>query len=395
MCVEIGSKANTKWCRGSKRKKVMKALTVCIVIGILLLLIGFFMPTDEVTAADVILYLDEDGNVRESRISEPYERTKYEDGLIKEPYLSRGESVFYTITPPEDGAGLYVQNSQNQSKKLFDGMLTNFVLSSDGKELFGIRLFPEFNGITIEMHYKLIRLNIETGEYSELCDVDTDCNFVLKNIDDKYLIYVEERIYRDSSKVYCFDLQTGERKHIYTTKQRVVDIKEGEKEDIDILSLYTMEDDGENYRLSIKNTKGEEIYFEENSSSLWPNVWVIYDDTILVKKGRGDAHLYTFINVSDSLVSEDFPDIEAWNREKVTYVTFKDGKMKLIVQDIYDKEKYYVEIERDFDESKAVGHYLVTKATFLNDSQLFIEYYSNPEEGERWESKQEIIDLPY
>ncbi len=142
---KIGSKANTKWSRGSKRRKVMKALPVCIVIGILLLLIGFFMPTNEVTATDVIL------------------------------------------------------------------------------------------------------------------------------------------------------------------------------------SLYTMEDDGENYRLSIKNTKGEEIYFEENSSSLRPKVQVVYDDTILVKKGRGDAHLYTF----------------------------------------------------------------------LNDSQLFIEYYSNPKEGESWESKQEIIDLPY
>lgn len=42
-----------------------------------------------------------------------------------------------------------------------------------------------------------------------------------------------------------------------------------------------------------------------------------------------------------------------------------------------------------------VGHYIVTKVTFLNDSQLFIEYYSNPEEGERWESRQEIIDLPF
>ena len=158
------------------------------------------------------------------------------------------------------------------------------------------------------------------------------------------------------------------------------------------LSLYTLEDDGENYRLSIKNTKGEEIYFEENSSSLWPNVRVIYDDTILVKKGRGDAHLYTFINVGDSLVSEDFWDIEAWNHEKVAYVTFKDDKMKLIVQDIYDKGKYYTEIEKDFVEV-AVGHQIVTRAMFLNDSQLFIEYYSNGGNEGEWEEKQEVIYL--
>lgn len=62
--------------------------------------------------------------------------------------------------------------------------------------------------------------------------------------------------------------------------------------------------------------------------------------------------------------------------------------IKIIVQDIFDEAKYYMEIEGDYA-SMAVPHHVITDAEFIDDTHLMLEYYT----GENLEVTKEIIDL--
>lgn len=161
----------------------------------------------------------------------------------------------------------------------------------------------------------------------------------------------------------------------------------GGKDKIEIANLYTlMQEKDEIYELTVKNKQGKVIFQEQYIGE--PRVEAIYDDTLLIVRGRGDWHVYTFINIETELISEGFSDISAWNHEKVVYATFEDGETKIIIQDIYDKDTYYMEILRDFS-PEAIPYRLILKAEFLNDLQLKLKYYS----GENWEEVSEVINL--
>lgn len=62
--------------------------------------------------------------------------------------------------------------------------------------------------------------------------------------------------------------------------------------------------------------------------------------------------------------------------------------MKIIVQDIFDKERYYYEVIRDYAPD-VVGTYMVIDAVFLDEATLHLQYYS----GEDWEAVSEVIHL--
>lgn len=62
--------------------------------------------------------------------------------------------------------------------------------------------------------------------------------------------------------------------------------------------------------------------------------------------------------------------------------------MKIIVQDIFDKERYYYEVIRDYAPD-AVGTYMVIEVVFLDEATLHLQYYS----GEDWEEVSEVINL--
>ena len=87
-------------------------------------------------------------------------------------------------------------------------------------------------------------------------------------------------------------------------------------------------------------------------------------------------------------VSEKFVNVMAYNSDKVVYPAYKDGDMKIIVQDIFDPNKYYYEIIRDYAPD-AIGTSMIISAEFLSDTSLYLEYYK----GEEWEEVKEIIDL--
>ena len=99
--------------------------------------------------------------------------------------------------------------------------------------------------------------------------------------------------------------------------------------------------------------------------------------------------MHTFVNISTGATSQPFQNVSAWNRHKVVYAAQENGITKIIVQDIYDREKYYLEIIRDYSPG-AKPHRILKEAEFLNDSQLKLTYYI----GKRRKEVSEIINLP-
>ncbi len=174
----------------------------------------------------------------------------------------------------------------------------------------------------------------------------------------------------------------------YGNENIIVYIEEySDKNIFDMENLYSLiQKKNETYELTVKNRQGKIIFQEQYTGE--PRVESLYNDTFLIVRGRGDWHVYTFINIETEVVSEEFSDISAWNHEKVVYATFEDGKTKIIIQDIYDKNVYYMEVIRDFS-PEAIPYRLILKAEFLNDSQLMLEYYS----GKNWEEVSEVVNL--
>lgn len=145
------------------------------------------------------------------------------DGL--NTYEWKDEDTIYTVL--YDGGiqdSLYLWDGETGTKEKIESSLVSFTLSNDKKKIYGINLTGEYNGITIEMHYSISESDTETGTRRKLVDIDTESNFILKAIDDRYLVYVEKRRTKKNSKVYCLDIETGEKRCIYKTKAKVIGV---------------------------------------------------------------------------------------------------------------------------------------------------------------------------
>ena len=157
----------------------------------------------------------------------------------------------------------------------------------------------------------------------------------------------------------------------------------------DISNTYAVNETEEyNYEVIIKQYNGKVIFTEEYDHTQ-PFIEVIGKDMITLEVSGGlDCRVTRFINVKDGDISEKFVNIVAYNSDKVVYPAYIDGDMKIIVQDIFDKKKYYFEIIRDYAPD-AIGTYMIIDVKFLDDVTLYLEYYS----GEEWEEMRETINL--
>ena len=154
----------------------------------------------------------------------------------------------------------------------------------------------------------------------------------------------------------------------------------------DISQLYQIEEENGIYRLIVKSRIGKNIYNEKYQVE--PTIMSVSDDTLLIIRGRGDWHVYTFINVATGMVSEEFDDVSAWNSEMIVYAVLEDGIRKIVIRDIFNKDDYYMEIERDFS-PMAIPHHIIKRAVFLDDTKLVLQYHF----GENLEIKEETIIL--
>lgn len=149
---------------------------------------------------------------------------------------------------------------------------------------------------------------------------------------------------------------------------------------------YSVEKVNDTYSVSIKNKWGKKIY--ENVYELEPSIIQVGKDTILIKIGRGDSWTSTFINGKTNRISDGFENISIYNEELVVYGTYEDEQIKIVIRDIYDKDKVYKEVIDTFPDV-AVGSYIIKDAQIIDEHSVHLTYYV----GNGWEEKETLIQL--
>lgn len=147
---------------------------------------------------------------------------------------------------------------------------------------------------------------------------------------------------------------------------------------------YSVEKVNDTYSVSIKNKWGKKIY--ENVYELEPGIIQVSKDTILIRIGRGDSWTSTFINGKTNRISDGFENISAYNEELVVYGTYEDEQLKIVIRDIYDKDKVYQEVIDTFPDV-AVGSYIIKDAQIIDEDTVHLTYYV----GNEWEEKETLI----
>lgn len=149
---------------------------------------------------------------------------------------------------------------------------------------------------------------------------------------------------------------------------------------------YTVEEVNGTYNVSVNNRCGKRIY--ENAYGVEPIIMQVDKDTILIRTGKGDSRITKFINGKTNRVSDNFENISAYNGQLVVYGIYKDEQLKIVIRDIYDKDKVYKEVIDTFP-NVAVGSYIIKDAQIIDEHSVDLTYYV----GDEWEEKEEVILL--
>ena len=156
---------------------------------------------------------------------------------------------------------------------------------------------------------------------------------------------------------------------------------------INISKTYKVYENNYEYEVVIRQYNGK-VIVSENTYNMEPIIKEVGKDTLMLKVGKGDWHITRFINVKEGTISEGFGNAEAFDSNKVVYPIYEDDTIKIVIQDIYDKDKYYREVIRDYT-PVAVPKSMIIDIEFIDDSKLLLKYYS----GEEWKEVSEIIEL--
>ncbi len=142
-------------------------------------------------------------------------------------------------------------------------------------------------------------------------------------------------------------------------------------------------DKDENYTIKLYDSEGKLV--DELSNPKEPSIHFLTNKVMQIIIYYGNPFYYTyFYNIENREISQAYDTPVLAQDDKIVYI---DGK-KLIVKDIFDKDKYYKEIERNFTETVPPSS-AISNAKFISDHELKIKYY----EGEKYNQKKETIDL--
>ena len=149
---------------------------------------------------------------------------------------------------------------------------------------------------------------------------------------------------------------------------------------------YKVEEVNGTYNVSVNNKWGKRIY--EHVYELEPIIIQVDKDTILIRTGRGDSWTNKFINGKTNRISDSFENISAYDGQLVVYGIYEDEQLKIVIRDIYDKEKVYKEVIDTFP-NVAVGSYIIKDAQIIDGNSVHLTYYV----GNKWEEKEKVIRL--
>ncbi|MBQ2676727.1 MAG: hypothetical protein IJF54_04945 [Clostridia bacterium] len=155
---------------------------------------------------------------------------------------------------------------------------------------------------------------------------------------------------------------------------------------------------GENYKIFTDSVQSGYYYYVTDNNGR--NIDIGYhsyrgsfgfstkDNILIMEYGHGgSAWDERYYDVTTGRVSRFFEKPIAKSKELVAYFSLKDGKILLVVQNMFDPAKYYKEITRDFSDFVIKDH---CTAEFIdNNTKLDITYWVNPND----EKITETIDL--
>ena len=150
--------------------------------------------------------------------------------------------------------------------------------------------------------------------------------------------------------------------------------------------IVLKKDNQTEYQYYIFNNIGNIMY--EGALEKKPDFSYLSNDILQLHSGSGNVSQYQFFNTKENLTSPIYNNPSLVENEKIVYMNIEDGKIKLIISDLFDKLKFHKEYERDF--SPVAAPYNVLLSTKLIDSsKLQITYLS----GSNFKEVTETIDL--
>lgn len=137
------------------------------------------------------------------------------------------------------------------------------------------------------------------------------------------------------------------------------------------------------YKLTLYNKNKEVI--KDIKYDRYPYVNIVDNNILGVMVSFGSPDNVTFYyNTETGDISQGYENVKLAEEGKVIYMV----KDKLIISDIFDKNKYYKEIVRNFSPA-AASCYVLKEAKFVKTNMLFITYFV----GENYDERSETIDL--
>lgn len=121
-----------------------------------------------------------------------------------------------------------------------------------------------------------------------------------------------------------------------------------ESETVESESYYTVIDNGDfSYTYEIRDMKGNMLLYESQCKRQ-PHIEMLGDNLLkcMISYGTGNTTNVTFyVNVETGVISEDFMCVYDEHEGRTAYYLYVNSKHYMIVQDIFDKEAFYKEIE--------------------------------------------------
>lgn len=119
-----------------------------------------------------------------------------------------------------------------------------------------------------------------------------------------------------------------------------------------------------------------------------PEFTTLEDGVLRMKTGAGNVTQYSFFDTVQNRVSPVYENPELVLDGKIVYMTLDEGKLRLVVRDIFDETAFCRVYDRDFSKT-AVPADALTSAVFIDENTLQVTYLS----GENFEVTEETFRL--
>ena len=241
---------------------------------------------------------------------------------------------------------------------------------------------------TAVVHY--VNFNIKIGKY-------VNC---LQNIDFSDYYMMDKNNY--FKPLVTFSVSPENNDFSVDKSGKIFNVKEGSKyiDDFDFAFTHNLEscdqskfyklvknEDSTSYKYYVFDTEGEII--DSGSSEISPSLWAVgdYMMQLYVQDGTGlSTNHAKYYDLKNSKKSKTFDYVLTAKDDRVVYADHRNGEYMIIVQDIFDKEKYYKEYK--LENVSEVGEDFAVDGRFDEEGNIIITYLS----GENCEETDYTID---